>query len=123
MIGALGRYGVASRWPVTPGHFPWATFWINVSGALVLGLVVTLVAERWPPTRYVRPFLGTGVCGGYTTWSTFTTEAALLVRGHQAGLAAAYVGTSLLAGVAATCGGIALGRLWPVATGAEAGQR
>jgi CrcB protein len=123
MLGALARYAVASRWPVPPGGFPWSTFWINVSGALVLGLVVTLVVERWPPTRYVRPFVGVGVCGGYTTWSTFTTEAALLVRAHHAGLAAAYVGASLLAGVAATSGGIALGRLWPVGTDVGTGPR
>jgi CrcB protein len=114
-IGALARYAVAGAWPVRAGTFPWSTLWINVSGSLVLGVVVTLVVERWPPTRYVRPFVGAGVCGGYTTWSTFMTEAALLVRHHRAGVTAAYVAVSLVAGLAATAAGIGSARRWPAA--------
>jgi CrcB protein len=116
-IGALARYAVAGTWPVRAGTFPWSTLWINVSGSLVLGVVVTLVVERWPPTRYVRPFVGAGVCGGYTTWSTFMTEAALLVRAHRAGVAAVYVAVSLVAGLAAVAAGIALARRRPPAPG------
>jgi CrcB protein len=114
MLGALVRYAILEVWPVSSGELPWSTLVINVSGSLLLGLVVTLVSERWPPTRYVRPFFGIGVCGGYTTWSTFMTEAALLVRGHRPGLALAYVALSLGAGLAATSAGIGLARRWPV---------
>jgi CrcB protein len=114
MLGALVRYAILRGWPVASGKFPWSTLVINVSGSLLLGVVVTLVIERWPPTRYVRPFFGIGVCGGYTTWATFMTEAALLVRDHRPGLAVTYVALSLGAGLAATYAGIVLARRWPV---------
>jgi fluoride exporter len=112
-LGALARYGIERRWAVAPGEFPWATLGINMSGSLVLGILVSLVIERWPPTRYVRPFAAIGICGGYTTWSTFMTEAALLVRDDRAGRAVIYLVVSLVAGLAATYGGIGLARLWP----------
>jgi len=112
-LGALARWGIAAHWPVEPARMPWSTLVINVSGAMVLGVVMTLVIERWPPTRYVRPFVCTGVCGGYTTWSTFMTETALLVRDHHGATAAAYVAVSLAAGLTATYAGIWLARLWP----------
>jgi CrcB protein len=112
-LGAVARYGIGKRWPVEPGGFPWSTLAINVSGSLALGVLVTLVIERWPPTRYVRPFAGIGVCGGYTTWSTFVTEAALLVRDDQTGVAMIYLAVSVVAGLAATYAGTGLARLWP----------
>jgi CrcB protein len=104
----------AGAGPVASGDFPWSTLVINVSGSLLLGVVVTLVIERWPPTRYVRPFAGIGVCGGYTTWSTLMTESALLARDQQAETALLYVAVSLVIGLAATYTGIGLGRLWPI---------
>jgi fluoride exporter len=80
-------------------------------GSLVPGILVSLVIERWPPTPYVRPFAAIGICGGYTTWTTFMTEAALLVRDDRAGPAAIYRAVSLVAGLVATYGGIGLARL------------
>jgi fluoride exporter len=114
MLGALARYGIGRAWPMAPGGFPWSTLVINVTGSLLLGVVVALVIERWPPTRYVRPFAGVGMCGGYTTWSTFMTETALLVRAQRAGIAVAYVVVSVVVGLAATYAGIGLARLWPI---------
>jgi len=99
---------------VAAGVFPWSTLATNVSGSLLLGVVITLVIERWPPTRYVRPFAGVGVCGGSTTWSTFMTEAALLVRDHRTSIAVTYVAVSLAAGLAATYAGIGVARRWPL---------
>lgn len=116
MLGALVRYGIGQRWPVGGGELPWSTLAINASGSLLLGMVVVLLVERWPPTRHVRAFVGVGVCGGYTTWSTFMTEAALLVRDGHAGLAAAYLAAGLVTGVAATYVGIGLARLWTTGT-------
>lgn len=113
-LGALARYGIGRGWPVASAEFPWSTFVINVSGSLLLGVIVTLVIERWPPTRYVRPFACIGICGGYTTWSTFMTEAALLVRDDRAVIALLYVAASLVIGLAASYAGIGLGRLWPI---------
>ncbi len=69
-LGATARYAVAQLVHGAPGSFPWATFWTNASGSLVLGAVLVLVAERYPPTRYLRPFMATGFLGAYTTYST-----------------------------------------------------
>lgn len=116
-LGALVRYLVADRFPEPAGRFPWTTLWINVSGALVLGFVLTLVVERFPPSRYIRPFLATGFCGAYTTFSTLAVEADLLVRDGHASSAVAYLAASVAAGLAAVTVGILAGRLLPVVEG------
>ncbi|MCA1842217.1 MAG: CrcB family protein [Actinobacteria bacterium] len=112
-VGASARYGLSKVIHSPAGGFPWATFVINVSGSLLLGVLLTLVAERWGPTRFIRSFAGTGFCGAYTTWSTFMVDAGLLVRGGHVMVAATYVLASLLAGFGAVYLGIVLGRLWP----------
>ncbi len=98
---------------VAPDSFPWATFTVNVSGAFLLGLVLTLIIERWPPSRYVRPFVAIGFLGAYTTFSTFTVEADLLVKNGAVAVAGLYVVGSLLAGFVAVYLGIVTGRLRP----------
>jgi fluoride exporter len=112
-LGSVARYEVAVAVPTAVGEFPWATYLVNVTGSLALGVVMTLVIERWPPTRYVRPFVGIGVCGGYTTWSTFMTDSTLLVRGGHLAMAVGYLAATLICGLAATMAGIRLGRCWP----------
>src|SRR5579884_3187419 len=62
-LGTLARYLLASVVHRSPGSFPWATFWTNVTGSFVLGLVLVLILERFPPTRYLRAFIATGFCG------------------------------------------------------------
>jgi len=110
MIGATVRYKV-STWITSPaGRFPWATFWTNVSGSLVLGFLLVLLIERFPPSRYARAFAGTGVLGAYTTFSTFSVETDLLVKDGHVGMAIAYVVASLVAGIAVAWLGIVLGR-------------
>ena len=118
-LGTLSRYGVARALAVPPGRFPWATFVVNVVCSFLLGAVVTLVAERWPPTRFVRPFAAIGFCGGFTTFSTMAVEAAQLGQHDHVGLAAGYIGASLVVGVAASALGMlaARGRLLPPGRG------
>ncbi|MGH9214200.1 MAG: fluoride efflux transporter FluC [Acidimicrobiales bacterium] len=111
-LGSLARYEIALAVPTSPGGFPWATWLVNVSGALALGVLATLVVERWPPTRYVRAFAGVGVCGGYTTWSTFLVDTALLTRDRHVVVAVAYVAATMTAGLAAAVAGVWLARLW-----------
>jgi CrcB protein len=112
-LGAMARYELGLAHPTRSGTFPLTTFAINVSGALVLGFLVTLIIERWPPTTYLRPFAGTGFLGAFTTWSTFMVDADLLVRRGDVGLAAVYTVASVTAGLAAVTAGIRLGHLKP----------
>ena len=110
-LGATARFLVAEWLPVLPGRFPWATFWTNIGGSFVLGLGLILLIERFPPTRYLRPFVATGFLGAFTTYSTFAVETHLLVRAGRPGLAAVYAGASLVVGLAAAWGGIGTARL------------
>ena len=114
-LGTLARYGV-NRAIIPPAlGFPWSTFVVNVTGSLLLGLVVTMVVERWSPTRFVRPFVAVGFCGGFTTFSTMVVSAAQLGQHGRSGLAAVYLVGSLAAGLVAAAVGMALarGRLVP----------
>jgi CrcB protein len=110
MAGASARYGV-NRWiPPQPGGFPWATFWINVSGSFVLGMLLVIVLERLQPTRLLRPFLATGVLGAFTTMSTFQVETALLLKDGHVATAAVYSIGSVVAGIAFAYLGLVAGR-------------
>jgi CrcB protein len=109
-LGTLGRYGVERLLAAPERAFPWPTFLVNVVGSFLLGLVVTLVVERWPPTRFVRPFAAIGFCGGFTTFSTMVVETARRGQQGQVGLAAGYLAASLVAGLAAGILGMALAR-------------
>lgn len=109
-IGAPLRYGLELLLVSPAGGFPVATFVINVTGAFVLGALVTLIVERWPPTTYLRPFAATGILGAYTTWSTFMVDVDELIEKGKLATAAGYVGDSLAAGLAAAYLGILLAR-------------
>jgi fluoride exporter len=113
MGGATARYKVATLITVPVGGFPWATFWANVTGSLVLGFLLVLLIERFPPTRYARAFVGTGFLGAYTTFSTFAVETDVLIKDGHAAVAAAYVAASLSVGIFVAWLGVALGRLVP----------
>jgi CrcB protein len=98
IVGAVVRAGLAELVPHPPGAWPWATFTVNVVGALLLGYFVTRLQERLPVSRYPRPLLGTGLCGALTTFSTMQVELVeMLERGHLA-LAAGYAGASVATG-------------------------
>jgi CrcB protein len=94
VVGALARYGLGVLFPS-----PWTTFAINVSGCLLIGVLMVLIDDVWSPHRLLRPFLGTGVLGGYTTFSTYAVDVtrgaggvAYLVGTLVAALAAVYAG-------------------------------
>jgi len=121
-LGAVARYGLAVAVPDRPGGFPWATFLTNVSGCLLLGVLMVLITEVWPGRPLVRPFLGVGVFGGYTTFSTYTVQIQQLVAGGEPVTAALYLTGSLVAALAAVQAGIAVARLTTRAA-RRAGQR
>jgi fluoride exporter len=110
VLGGCARYGVDLLVPASTG-FPWATFAVNVTGAACLGLLLVLVLEGWRPTRYVRPFLGVGLLGSMTTFSTWMVETDRLVASGAPLVATAYLLASLAAGLAATVLGMTTGRL------------
>ena len=113
MLGATARLKFAEAVPTAKGHFPWATFWANVSGAFVLGYLLIVLLERFPPTRYLRPFLATGILGAYTTMSTFAVETALLVKDGHPVTGVLYGLGSIAVGLAVTVAGVAAARRTP----------
>ena len=113
-LGAPARFEVAQIIHVAKDTFPWATFWTNVSGSFVLGFLLILVIERFPPTRYLRPFFATGFLGAFTTFSTFAVETDLLIKDGHALLGVVYALGSLMIGFVAVWAGILLARLAPV---------
>lgn len=109
-LGSLGRLGVSEVLVPEPGRFPWSTFVENVSGGLALGCLMVLVLDIWASHRLVRPFLGVGVLGGYTTFSTYTLDTRnLLAEGHAL-TAMTYLFGSLATGIVAIWLAIALTR-------------
>jgi fluoride exporter len=110
VLGALARWAVGLAAPTAPGAFPWATFGINVLGSLLMGVLVVVVTEVRTAHPLVRPFLGTGVLGGFTTFSTFAVDADLLLAGGHRATALLYVAATVLAAVGAAALGTALTR-------------
>jgi CrcB protein len=112
-IGSLLRYavGLAALASFGPA-FPWGTLIVNVVGCFVIGLVTNLaMTSTWGVSPTVRLFLAVGLCGGFTTFSSFGLEAVQLGRIGQLGASFAYVAASLLVGIAAVWAGILTGRL------------
>lgn len=108
--GALARAGVARALPHHGAQWPWATFVVNLAGALLLGWLTTRLAEHVAPTRYWRFLVGTGFCGALTTFSTFQVETIRLAKDGHSGVAFAYAAASLALGMACAIGGTLLAR-------------
>lgn len=100
-IGAVARSALAQQLAVPAGGWPWATFAVNAAGALLLGYLVTHLQERLPPSKYSRSFLGSGLCGALTTFSTMMVELLRMLDGDHWGLALGYAAASVGCGVAA----------------------
>ena len=98
--GAAARYGLGVAFP-DHGGFPWTTFTINVTGCLAIGALVAVLGLLANPHRLARPLLGTGFLGGFTTFSTYADQARELASTGHWGLAGAYVGSTLVAALAA----------------------
>ncbi|MBV1702527.1 MAG: fluoride efflux transporter CrcB [Hyphomicrobiales bacterium] len=108
----LFTYQIWARWIGPNANFPYATFTANVIGSFVMGVLIAWFAFRshlsWSaPTRI---FMTTGILGGYTTFSTFSLDAGLLIEKHEMGIAAVYVLTSVVISIAALFAGMALVR-------------
>jgi fluoride exporter len=106
-LGALARWAVAEALPSEPGGWPWATLLVNLTGCLLLGALFAGLAARSPEPSWARPFLGVGVLGGYTTYSTLAVEVAGLGENGDLALAVGYVLASTVGGVLAVVAGAA----------------
>lgn len=113
-IGAWCRYELTLRFaPTSPPALPTVTLGINLVGSFLLGFLLTLVLEYWPPTRYVRSFAAIGILGGFTTFSTFVVETDRLFGAGLATRAVLYLAVTLFGGLVAVALGSATATLWP----------
>jgi CrcB protein len=95
VLGALARAGLQAAFPHSPTGFPWATFGINLTGCLLIGVLMAVITTR-PTGPLVRPFLGVGVLGGFTTFSTYVVDVQRAVTAGAAGTALGYLAATLL---------------------------
>src|SRR6185312_894990 len=107
VAGALIRVGLAQAFPPAAGTWPWPTFAVNLVGAFLLGYFFALFRDH-PEESLHHPFLGTGICGTLTTFSTLQLELYDLVDEGEAGLGAAYLAATVAAGYLLLRIGIAL---------------
>src|SRR6185312_9964056 len=105
-LGALARYYIAG-WVQPPGGvFPWGIFVVNITGGLLMGMIVEASALRLNLSPELRSFLTVGILGGYTTFSTFSLDSALMLQKGQYGLAAGYVAGSVVLSILALFAGL-----------------
>ena len=107
-LGALARWALAEVVPHDPARFPWSTFLANAVGCFLIGVLIVLVVERWSHRPLARPFLGTGVLGGFTTFSTYAVDTRGLLAAGQPALAASYLLGTLAVGLLAVVVGLRL---------------
>ncbi len=105
-LGALGRWGVAEVLPSRDGGWPWATLLVNLTGCLLIGVLLGVLAGRTPEPAWARPFLAVGVLGGYTTYSAFAVEVVGLTDAGAVATAVGYLLVSVLGGVLAVAAGL-----------------
>ena len=111
-LGSIARY-LCQRWFTLnyPHHFPWATFAVNITGCLLIGIFWGLTFKSFSENEHWKLFLMTGICGGFTTFSAFTLEGIGLLREQRMGLFFLYVAGSILLGLAATYAGMKITRI------------
>ncbi|MGB9303184.1 MAG: fluoride efflux transporter CrcB [Mycobacterium sp.] len=100
-LGALTRAVLGTLAAPDPGRWPWPTFIVNIVGAFLVGYFTTRLLERLPLSSYRRPLLGTGFCGGLTTFSTMQVETVKMIETGHYGLAAGYTIVSIVLGLLA----------------------
>jgi CrcB protein len=100
-VGTLVRAALGQALTHSATGWPWATFVVNIVAAFLLGYFVTRLQERLPMSSYRRPLLGTGLCGGLSTFSTMQVELLKMVDAHAYGVAAGYAAASIVGGYCA----------------------
>ena len=109
-LGALARTALNALAIDDPASWPWPTFTVNIVGAFLVGYFTTRLLERLPSSSYRRPLLGTGLCGGLTTFSTMQVETLKMIEHGHWRLAVGYTVTSIVLGLLAVQAATALVR-------------
>ena len=109
--GAAARYAIGQAVPHTPKSFPTGTFIVNATGCLAIGVLMVVLMRLAPGSRRLRPLLGVGVLGGYTTFSTYVLESRDLLAGGAGATAGVYLVASVVVGLLAVALGIAVAEL------------
>ncbi|MBW8092536.1 fluoride efflux transporter CrcB [Streptomyces hygroscopicus] len=109
-LGATARYGASLLWPTPSGAFPWTILLVNAVGCAIIGVFLVLISDVWAAHRLVRPFFGTGVLGGFTTFSTYAVDFTRLVRDDRVGIAFGYLAGTLVVAMAAVWAAVAATR-------------
>jgi CrcB protein len=108
-LGGLARYAATKAWPTPNGRFPWTILAVNTAGAFLLAVIVVLAADL-VSSRYLRPLLGTGFCGAFTTFSSIVVTSDQLIADRRPGVATTYLAASIVAGLAAASAGLVTAR-------------
>ncbi|MFI9639808.1 fluoride efflux transporter FluC [Micromonospora sp. NPDC051925] len=107
VLGAFARAGVQTALPYAPTGFPWSTFAVNVTGCLLIGALMAVLGRR-RVGPLVRPFLGVGVLGGFTTFSAYVVDVHRALAAGAAATALGYLAATLVGGLLAVAAGDAL---------------
>lgn len=99
-VGASARYGATLLWPTATGAFPWTTLVVNAIGCAVIGVFMVVISDVWAAHRLVRPFFGTGVLGGFTTFSTYAVDIRNLIDGGHPRTALGYLALTVCVALA-----------------------
>ncbi|MEU3145523.1 MULTISPECIES: CrcB family protein [unclassified Streptomyces] len=99
--GAAARHAASLWWPTPADGFPWTTLWVNITGCAVIGVFMAVITATRAAHPLVRPFFGTGVLGGFTTFSTYAVDGRNLFADGNGGLALVHLVVTPLAALAA----------------------
>jgi fluoride exporter len=105
-IGAVARYGLNTAFPFSPGEFDLATFIANTVGGLLIGVLMITITEVAPGLTMVRPFVGVGILGGFTTFSTYIVDIGRAASAGATALAVVFAFTTMAAALLAAAVGM-----------------
>jgi CrcB protein len=111
MLGASARHALELAWPAGPSQFPWATFVTNAAGCALIGVLMVYVVDHGAGHPLLRPFVGVGVLGGFTTFSTYAVQTTDLLGAGEPVLALTYLVGTLAVAMASVTFGVVVGRL------------
>lgn len=120
MLGASARYGAGRLWPTGEHGLPWTTLGVNAVGCLLIGALMVAVVEVGGAHPLLRPFVGVGVLGGFTTFSTYAVDVVALVDAGHPGRAVGYAVGTLVVALTAVAVGVAAGRALAARRGGRA---